>query len=561
MRNVTTSIAIATLFLLVSCRPSAPSSPPSAASPDFESLSMQEIKEVMGGKEPAPMMEMKKEELMAMMKESNKPASNEPPTFSPASIDFTHRYNKSIQAVAGASLIDTNGDGIDEIFVGGGKDQSDALFFFESGAFFNRIDGSGLASTVGTYGSTSLDMDKDGDADLLVAREDGMYLYLNDGGIFQGGKLAITLPPNSIPVAVTASDINRDGWADLYVSTFVDAAHFKTATFNKPAHAALNLLLLNNGDNTFTDITERSGLVVRQNTFLAVFVDLNNDGWQDLAVSPNTDTVKIFRNNGDQTFTEIPGLSQYGFWMGLAVGDVDQDGDQDLFFTNIGTSVPVSIARGDLRSDQVLVSEWLLLRNEGNFRFTDVTAAKKLTGFEFGWGAIFEDFNLDSRLDLVVMESYIKWPPHKLKKLPGRFFLQMQDGTFLPMTDVAGLENRHYGMAPLASDFNRDGYPDLVFMNLAGPIRAFLNNGGKNTALSVILPDTPRSLGARVTVTTANGKKLHKQIVTGVGMLSDQSQELLFGMGGNPVAKSVEVVWPGGRTERRENIRGKVIFR
>lgn len=522
---------------------------------------MEEIAEAMDGNEPAPVMEMKKEELMAMMKESNNPTSHEPPTFTPASIDFTHRYNKSIQAMAGASLIDTNGDGIDEIFVGGGKGQSDALFFFENGVFLNHIDGTGLASTVGTYGSTSLDMDGDGDIDLLVAREDGLHLYLNDKGVFRGGKLAVTLPTNSIPVAVTASDINRDGWADLYVSTFIDVANFKSATFNKSDHATLNLLLLNNGDNTFEDITERSGLAVRQNTFLSVFVDLNNDGWQDLAVSPNTDTVKIFRNNGDQTFTEIPGLSMYGFWMGLAVGDIDQDGDQDLFLSNIGTSIPVSIARGDLRSDQVLTSEWLLLRNEGDFRFTDATAEKKLTGFEFGWGALFEDFNLDSRLDLVVMESYIKWAPHNVKKLPGRFFTQVQDDTFAPATEVAGVENRYYGMAPLASDFNRDGYPDLVFMNLAGPIRAFLNNGGTNTALSVILPDTPESLGARVTVTTADGKKLYRQVVTGVGMLSDQSHTLIFGLGGNPVARSVEVVWPSGRTESQEKVQGKVVFK
>ncbi len=513
----------------------------------------------MDDKEPAPVMEMKKEELMAMMEKSGKPTPNEPPTFNSVPIDFVHSYNKSIHAVAGASLIDTNGDGIDEIFVGGGKGQSDALFFFDNGAFVNRIDESGLASAVGTYGSTSLDMDSDGDTDLLVAREDGLYLHLNDAGAFRGGKLAITLPPNSIPLAVTASDINRDGWADLYVSTFMDTAHF-TGTFNNPADATLNLLLLNNGDNTFTDITERSGLIVRRNTFLAVFVDLNNDGWQDLAVSPDTDTVKIFRNNGDQTFTEIPDLSKYGFWMGLAVGDIDQDGDQDLLFSNIGTSIPVSLARGDLRPDQTLVSEWLLLRNESDFRFTDATAEKKLAGFEFGWGAIFEDFNLDNRLDLVVMESYIKWPPHKLKKLPGRFFLQMQDGTFTPITDIAGVENRYYGMTPLASDFNRDGYPDLVFMNLAGPLRAFLNNGGTNSALSVILPDTAESLGARVSVTTADGKKLHRQFVTGVGMLSDQSRALVFGLGGNPVVRCVEVLWSSGRKEMRENVQGTVLF-
>ena len=273
------------------------------------------------------------------------------PTFSEVEIDFTHQYNKSALAFAGGSVIDVNGDGIEELFVGGGAGQEDALFFFENGGFVNRIDGTGLSQSDATYGSISLDMDADNDTDLIVARENGVYLYLNENGKFQEQKLDIAFASNTVPLSITASDLNKDGWADLYISTFVNAANFSAATFNNPAHAKPNVLLLNNGDNTFSDITEKSGLILKQNTFVSVFVDLDNDGNQDLVAAPNTDTIHIFKNNGDTTFTEIPNLSDYGFWMGLAVADIDQDGDQYLFFSNIGNTIPESSARVDLRSD------------------------------------------------------------------------------------------------------------------------------------------------------------------------------------------------------------------
>lgn len=142
-------------------------------------------------------------------------------------------------------------------------------------------------------------------------------------------------------------------------------------------------MLLNNGDLTFTDITDSSGTASKQNTFLSVFVDLDSDGWQDLVVSQNTGAVEIFRNMKDRTFRPVPTTSDFGFWMGLAVGDVDKDGDQDLFFTNVGTSIPLFLTSGDLRKDQHHTHDWMPLRNDGNFRLTDVTDTYGLTGEGF----------------------------------------------------------------------------------------------------------------------------------------------------------------------------------
>lgn len=477
------------------------------------------------------------------------PEESLPPTFSEIPVNFTNVYDKSSLSFAGGSLIDVDGDGTDEVFVGGGRGQDDALLRFNGTAFVNEIDLSGLSNSAETFGSVSIDIDGDDDSDLFVAREDGIYLYVNNGGTFDGSKLDVTFAPQTLPIALAASDINHDGFVDLYVSTFIASEAFRPAVFNDPNHAKPNVMLLNNGDNTFTDITDESGLAVSQNTILSVFVDLDGDGWQDLVVSPNTDTLKIFKNKTDGTFTEIPEQSVYGFWMGLAVGDVDLDGDQDLFFSNTGKTVPKAVARGDLRADQQLDSNWRLLRNDGDFAFTDITQESGLQGFEFAWGVVFEDFNLDGRLDLSVAENYIKWPPHKINKLAGRMFWQDSIGTFVPITRIAGVENRYYGMTPLVSDFNADGYPDLVYINLDGPVRAFLNNGGANHFVKIVIQDSASSLGASVTLTKLDGTIMNKQVVTSTGMLSDQSDVLTFGIGRDESVQSVIITWPDGRVE------------
>ena len=84
---------------------------------------------------------------------------------------------------------------------------------------------------------------------------------------------------------------------------------------------------------------------------------------------------------------------------------------------------------GDLREDQVFNRKWILFRNDGGFKFTDVAKETKVADFEFSWGAIFEDFNLDGLQDLVVSENYVGFPPHKAPflRLPGRFLLQRPD--------------------------------------------------------------------------------------------------------------------------------------
>ena len=174
-----------------------------------------------------------------------------------------------------------------------------------------------------------------------------------------------------------------------------------------------------------------------------------------------------------------------------------------------------------------------MFENQGDFKFVDSADERQLAEYEFSWGAVFEDFNLDGRDDLVVSENYSGWPLHQLPlwRLNGRFLLQTEAGVFSEAGEEAGVRNREFGIAPLTADFNQDGYPDLVHINILGPQNAFLSEGGEQGYVKVRLPNTIESVGTVVTVTLEDGASIVQTFVVGEGLLSDQSHVLIFGLG------------------------------
>jgi hypothetical protein len=464
--------------------------------------------------------------------------------FAEVPVDFAHRWDHTTSHhLTGAAVLDLDGDGREEIFAGGGAGQPDALLALEGGRLVDRIEGTGLSSLEATYGSCAIDLDGDADTDLVVARNDGLTLYLNEGGRFRAERLPVALPESSVPLAVAAADIEHDGDADLYVSVFVDFPHFVPATFNVPAHAKQNRLLRNDGNLRFTDVTTPA-TASKQNTFTSLFVDLDGDRFQDLVVAQNTGQVEILRNTRDGGFAAVPFDSGYGFWMGVAAGDVDADGDQDLAFTNVGDSFPAFAVKGDRHDDQPYAGGWRLWRNDGGFRFTNVTHEAGLDGLGFAWGLVFEDMNLDGRLDLLASQNYVKWPVHKLFKFPGKLLLATGQG--LDFRPSAAAENRAYGNSPVIADLDGDARPDLFWLNNDGPSRAYLNRSSGN-AITVALPDAVSSLGARVRV-EGGGAGYTREVASSSGLGSDHGPELVFGLGLETRVERVVVSWPDGRT-------------
>jgi hypothetical protein len=192
----------------------------------------------------------------------------------------------------------------------------------------------------------------------------------------------------------------------------------------------------------------------------------------------------------------------------------------------------------------------LLFENLGDFNFRDAAESAKVADYEFSWGMTLEDLNLDGREDLIVSENYIGLPFHKVPvlRLPGRLLIQNQDGEFAAVGKEAGVVNKRYSIAPITADFNADGYPDIVHVNIAGRSQAFLSNGGDAGFLKVKLPNLVSSIAATVEVSLADGSMLTKPFVSGEGLCSDPSHILIFGLG-DQRASNVNVTFIDGRQQ------------
>ena len=474
------------------------------------------------------------------------------PSFTEQIIDFVPSYDatKTLPFTASA-IIDIDNDGVEEVFLGGGIDQDDAFYQFKEGSFIDITDQTGWSKQTPdkTFGSVALDLDNDGDTDMLIARQSGVWRYDNDNGQFTGFKLDLDFDEKSVPLSVAVGDLNRDGLFDMYVAGYIARKHVEGETIFNKTYGGISALFLNKGNNQFDNITEESGLYFQHNTFQGIFIDVDGDSLEDLVVAHDTGTVKTWKNLGGLKFKDMPNptTDYFSYPMGIAVTDYNNDGDPDFYFSNVGSTTPDAIVRGDLRDEQVLNKKWIMFENKGNFQFEDVAEKAKLADYEFSWGAIFEDFNLDGRDDLVVSENYVGFPTHILSvwRLDGRFMVQNAQGEFAAVGKKSGVQNRFFGISPLTADFNQDGYPDLIHVNLQGPQKAFISKGGDAKYLKVQLPNVVKSIGAKVVVTLADGSKLHNTFVLGEGLASDQTHILNFGLG-TQTATAVSVTYLDG---------------
>jgi hypothetical protein len=486
-------------------------------------------------------------------------AAEKIPKFTNIPLDFTHKYrdDKSLP-IAPSALIDIDNDNIDEVFFGGGMDQEDAIYAYRDNAFVLISEEVGLAkkgNTTTTLGAISADMDNNGFSDLVLGREDGLYIYYNTDGVFTIQKIETPINKKSTPAGITVGDIDKDGDLDIFLSTYLKKELMEGQNiFERYDYGATSELFLNNGDNTFVSITKQAGLEYIHNTFQGVLVDIDNDSWLDLVVVHDTGEARTYKNNGDLTFTmkENPLTKKFAYPMGLAVGDYNNDGLVDFMFSNVGTTAPDFMASGDIKNKELYTDKWILFKNEGNFKFTDAAEDAKIADYEFSWGCTFADMNNDGLQDLIVAENYVDFPFSKLFKLPGRFLVQKEDHTFVPTENESGVENPFYGITALVSDFNKDGYLDLIWTNIDGPAFAYLNEGGSNNHIQINLLENAETMGAKVTVETPT-KKLTDWLVTGEGLASDQTALLNFGLGEETIVNKITIQYSNGKVDELFN--------
>lgn len=479
----------------------------------------------------------------------------------------------------GVALFDYNNDGLLDIFlVNGGRLTSPMPtpenFNRHDPRYWNRLyrqnkDGSftdvtkqaGLADVAdGNYGMGVAvgDYDNDGFPDLYVTNYGKNILYHNNGdGTFTDVTAKAGVAAGGWSVSAGFFDYDNDGKLDLFVTRYMewDTKHSKDCggnfhTYCPPEEfpATTNVLYHNNGDGTFTDVSQRSGIAAKKGRALGVaFADYDGDGFTDVFVANDGMQQYLFHNNGNGTFSEVgleagAALSEDGrrlSGMGVVFQDYDNDGRPDVIVTELPREI------------------YGVYHNEGNGTFSYrslETGLGALTSGSSGWGVGLEDFDNDGWKDLFVAQGHVLDnvesidPSLHYLELPllamnhnGRFD-RMDSGSTVPVA----------GRGAAFGDLNNDGWQDAVMTYLGGHPQIFLNHAnGKAHWLTISLRGTRSNrdgFGARVQV---NGQT---RFATSSGSyLSASDKRLHFGLGATEKA-SVEVVWPSGIHQALNNI-------
>jgi hypothetical protein len=472
--------------------------------------------------------------------------------------------------LAGAAWLDYNSDGWLDLYLTNGRNHQDALFRNNGdGSFTDVADAAGLGSTIGATGVTVGDINNDGHPDLFLSGDGGMMglfgssqarMYLNNGnGTFTDITASAGVDEALTPLSAAFADINNDSYLDLFVAVCGSLR-------NQQQHP--NVLYLNNGDNTFSEIAESAGVKSPIGACITFFSDYNEDGWMDLFVGNCNDIqldagpVQLFRNNGDNTFTDVgaaAGLGK-GLWMGFAPGDADNDGDIDLFVTNTGASYP--------NADS---SSHAYYRNNGDGTFTDLRFLYNLDTLEWGWGATMDDLDNDGWLDIYFAGS-MPLPPFLVGCLPGgrpgnpgTFLMNNGDGTFRNATEETGADDLtcFYTSGVASADYDNDGFIDLVTAmeptaDYDGVPFLWHNSGNSNNSICIKLNDDSGignrdGVGAKVQL-EAGGLTLTRERYAGSSFISTNSPWLHFGLAGEDTARNIRVRWADGNTESFGNL-------
>jgi hypothetical protein len=422
------------------------------------------------------------------------------------------------------------------------------------------------------------DFDGDGWPDLAVSHYEGLVLYRNQGnGAFKDATAASGLGQvQRYVMGLCAADYDRDGDLDLYACGYV---RFPTAkAVDRPLVAGRpavwtspvsyppedNALLRNNGDGTFTDVTQEAGVADPQGkSMMAVFADFDNDRWPDIYVGNDQSTAdSLFRNLGNGSFTNVAALAgtlDYRAGMGIAVADVWHRGWLDLLVTH-WVAEDLALWRnvtGDYQSKMPMA-------------FDDVTPRVGLTPKPtplVGWGCGLFDFDNDGGLDFLLVNGStiedeltreVLTDPKLLPQTAQVFRWEPASQRFQEQTRSAGgFFHRHQiGRGLAFADFDQDGRVDAAVNVNNGPAALLRNTSTSGNWLRVRAVGAPKNrfaIGARIAV-HAGGHTQSRPVLCGSSYLSTDSLVAPFGLGMSERADWVEVRFPGGAVRRQTNV-------
>lgn len=479
---------------------------------------------------------------------------------------------------SGCAFLDYDNDGDLDIYLVNGARHSSSdssksplrnhLFRQESnGTILDITEISGLGDPGYGMGIAVGDIDNDGNVDVYITNYGADALYRNNGdGTFTNITQQAGIDNPHWGCSALFFDYNLDGYLDLFVTNYVkyDPAEPCVDRSGRPDYCGpggfagvSDILYHNNGDGTFSDVSVKSGIARGVSKGLGVVsADFNGDLYPDLYVSNDGEPNHLWLNQQDGTFQErglalgaaLNAMGHPEAGMGIALGDIDNDADVDLFVTHVGAESNT------------------LYRFDSASGFQDESSRSGLAGPSLpytGFGSGFFDFDHDGDLDLAIANGRISrgtllktdntgyWDyyaePNFLFENTGEGRFRLLDKNASPFSTL--LENSR-GLA--FGDVDNDGDIDLLLANAGGKARLFYNdlpNKGNWLIVRAYDPELHRdAIGARITVQTAS-RRLSRFITPGYSFLSSNDHRAHFGLGAAANIDSLEIQWPDGTVE------------
>ncbi len=449
----------------------------------------------------------------------------------------------------GLAAADYDGDGDIDFFVPNGAGGPPHLYRNDDGVFVEVAAQVGIQTSEHQRSALWFDYDGDHDLDLVIGNDDYLLftgvefpyrLFRQDAdGSFSDVTLSSGLVASAAAGAhrggISVGDINQDGYLDLIGTMWNGAPQ----------------LFLNGGDGTFSDISDASGLLdadFQNNTWQALFHDFDGDGYEDIYLLVDFYGNRLYRNNGDNTFTDIAaesGSDIHMHSMGGAMGDYDNDGDFDIYITNIDfPGVPIQ---------NVMLTN---LTEPGSVLFENQTTELGVGDGGWGWGTTFFDADRDQWLDLASTNGWSFGVGHVDDTT--RFFRNLlpETGAFEDQSAEVTIDDALWGSCLVALDYDRDGDQDLLQTVVPGPmsgsaIRLLENDIDVTDPSSGYLVVKPRMSGSNhraigaVVRAEVGGVTLSRPITAGTSFMGQEPAEAFFGLGDADTAH-VTVEFPDG---------------
>jgi hypothetical protein len=483
-----------------------------------------------------------------------------------AGIDFVHNslgassevYFMSSGGVAG----DFDKDGWPDLFVLGSGSRADALYINQGdGTFLDEAAAWGLASMHEGVGAAAGDYNNDGWLDIYVTSHSdnagvtgpGQHrLYRNNGdGTFSDVAAAAGVNTTAVGRAdgwsASFGDYDLDGDLDLAV-----AGWFEISGGNR--------LFRNDGDGTFTDVTDAAdlGALIGANGFSPRFADMDGDRFPELIWTADFGSSLYFINDGDGTFTEATaaaGVGRESNGMGVTVADLNGDGLLDWYATSIDRQWNQTPRPGNAGN--------MLYLNQGNHVYAEVSDAAGVSAGWWGWGTSAIDVEHDGDLDLAETNGWYYQP---WEGRPACLFLASGNGSYVEKAAAAGFVHNDEGRGLLDIDYDRDGDQDVVIFSNLGRVYLYRNEviGPQGVRpctnwLQVALETScdaslaPHGVGARISI-TAGGRTQIREINAGTNFIAQSELIAHAGLKDAVLVDEVRVTWPDGSVTTRTGI-------